>query len=660
MLAACSENDLTAEKQVEQQNAEEQVVMFDSYIVRATTRSGWAGTLDTDALKADADGFGVFGYYTNGEVYGETAKPDFMYNQHVTYSGGSWNYSPLKYWPNEFGTNAASEEVDRLTFFAYAPYVEVTPSTGVVTGDNTTGIIGMSRNTATGNPLVKYYANLTPANSVDLCWGVAKATETSSVDGNNNVITEGKPFIDVMKPKVGDKISFDFKHALSQLNVQIDADIDVLSHSTSTLDNNTRIYVRSVTFEGFATKGSLDLNSDFSTSPSQTTPNWYDIAGTGKLSTDAVTIYDGRRDGKEGVENASAKNETPYDLNPAIVQSKAYTTVLPAGKIQYTSFDSDAKDPGVTNDAVNLFNSATAEAPVLVIPTQEDMKITIVYDVETADATLSGYLSDGKTRGSTIENAITQEIKLGDGKAMTLESGKKYTVRLHLGLTSVKFDAEVTNWVDADEADVDLPINAVSTIAKGGTLKETVPASTTSYSYIISGNTESSQLYFVSGTGNYVASSYSVTYQNGGSQVGSDGLGTITVGLNENTTVNKVTSVITVANSGNTITEITQLPHPLGLSLAWASGANADKLIVPTSTATGVTWTSATVVEVKKITSAGVETPLDKVGNSSPSGNEFFVGVNGILLGTGAATGDKYEVTIKVGDADAETKTLTK
>jgi hypothetical protein len=516
----------------------------------------------------------------------------------------------------------------------------------------------MSRNTATGNPLVKYYANLTPANSVDLCWGVAKATETSSVDGNNNVITEGKPFIDIMKPKVGDKISFDFKHALSQLNVQIDADIDVLSHSTSSLDNNTRIYVRSVTFEGFATKGSLDLNSDFSTSPSQTTPNWYDIAGTGKLSTDAVTIYDGRRDGKEGVENASAKNETPYDLNPAIVQSKAYTTVLPAGKIQYTSFDSDAKDPGVTNDAVNLFNSATAEAPVLVIPTQEDMKITIVYDVETADATLSGYLSDGKTRGSTIENAITQEIKLGDGKAMTLESGKKYTVRLHLGLTSVKFDAEVTNWVDADEADVDLPINA-------GTAAGT-PMSFNFGSAAINNNTIT-----ISGLtpGNSVSVSRSNSTLTAPSvspaTIPADGKVVVTYGVTENNTVlDRVAGILTltekdgennVVTAHTTAITINQSAHELGLATSSAT-LSGDTYVrstgyydfVLTSTAEGFTdWSDATIT-IKDADNVVLTAGTDYTWNVSTKTVTF--------TGKQPASGNSatFTITVKAGNATAE------
>ena len=58
----------------------------------------------------------------------------------------------MRYWPNETGSNAESQSVDRLSFFAYAPWVEVTPATGIVTatGDDAEyGIVSLTRNGAT-------------------------------------------------------------------------------------------------------------------------------------------------------------------------------------------------------------------------------------------------------------------------------------------------------------------------------------------------------------------------------------------------------------------------------------------------------------------------------------------------------------------------------
>ena len=407
-------------------NADPSAVGFNVYVNRGLqSKAGWGGVLTLDDLKdgTKANGFGVFAYYGNGALYNETSKPDFMYDQQVRFTTNNvWEYSPVKYWPNEFGEAASSEAADRLTFFAYAPFADVTPSTGVVTGDATTGIIGMSRNISAGDPVVMYSSSLTPGAGVDLCWGVAADAFTSSVDGDNNNVAAGYPFLNVIKPKTGDHLKFEFNHALAQLNVQIDADIDEVA-----ADGKTKIYVRSVTFNGFSMRGSLNLNSNTTDGPI-----WYDISGTGKLKREPVTVYDGRTDGMEGVSTASDLSEKPADLNPFIVQDKPYGDV--------------GLKAGVTTTAVNLFNNTDENAPVMVIPTPGvPVSVTIVYDVETEDSRLAGLLSDGVTHGSSVENKITKNITTTQGN-MILSAGKKYVVKLHLGLTSVKFDADVAVW----------------------------------------------------------------------------------------------------------------------------------------------------------------------------------------------------------------------
>lgn len=418
--------------------ADSTAIGFGVYVNRGvSTKAGKTGELTTATLQEADGGFGVFGYYGNGALYNESSKPDFMYNEVVTYAAGSgkWEYHPVKYWPNEFGTAASSEAVDRLSFFAYAPYAEVIPSTGIVTATGeaaNTGIIGLSRNIAAGDPMVMYSASLTPGAGVDLCWGVAAADFTSSVDGDNNHVDKGSPFINVIKPKTGDRLQFEFNHALAQLNVQVDADIDVESHATSSLAAGTHIYVRSVTFTGFTLRGSLNLNANTTNGPA-----WFDLSGSGRLKRDPITIFDGRTDGLEAI--AADVNEVPSGLYPAIVQ--------------------DGTTVGVTNTPVNLFNSTEKEAPILVIPTSGvPVKVTIVYDVETADPSLPGYLSDGVTRGISVENTITKTVQLS-GANMALEAGKKYVLGLHLGLTSVKFDATVADWDNTSYTNTDLPIN---------------------------------------------------------------------------------------------------------------------------------------------------------------------------------------------------------
>ena len=441
VLAAMTAVTVSCNTKIESETPKEEKVAvdFSAYLNRGVaSKAGKTGELTTDGLKVADAGFGVFAYYTADEPYSGASGPSFMYNEKVTYDGTNWVYSPIKYWPNEFGAAASSDEVDRLTFFAYAPYVAVTPSNGMVTGDNTTGIVALSRNSVGGDPIVKYIVSLDPTKCVDLCWGVSKNGLTESVDGNNNHVAAGAPYIDVVKLKKDAKIEYDFRHALSAINVTIDAAVDATTPGTA-VDADTKIFIRSVSFEGLATKGALNLNST-----AENGPLWTDYSGAGVPLSEVLTVYDGRRDGKEGVEGAVASNETPLGLNPVLIQDKSYSSA--------------ELKAGVTKDAVNLFNSATTTAPVFVIPSSEPLKVTLVYDVETKDDKLSTMLSDGTTHGSTVENVITKAIQIGTSD-VSLEAGKKYTIALHIGLTSVKFDASVTTWTAGSDANVDLPQN---------------------------------------------------------------------------------------------------------------------------------------------------------------------------------------------------------
>lgn len=447
MLAACSNDADPVQEaaEVAKQNtqvAQQVPVEFGAYVNRATTRSGEeTGPMILEKLQTADKGFGVIAYYTDDDLYSQIYQPNFMYNTHVTYSSGSWSYSPVRYWPNETGSSAISDGVDRLSFFAYAPYVAVTPETGIVSGSQEFGIMGLSRNAAVGDPFVKYYVNLDPNNQVDFCWGVADQAFTSSVDGTANGVAAGSPYLNLMKVKTGDKIKFDFHHALASLNVQIDAAVDATTPGTA-LASETKIYVRKVTFEGFVTQGSFNLNSKYSATLS---PAWYDLAGSSYINSGFVTIYDGRTDGREGASPAS--NESPTGLNSAIIQSN-------------TSTD------GVTETAVNLLTPLTSgsdeakkKAPIYVIPSGQPLKVTIVYDVETTTEELATLLSDGSTYGTSVQNTITKTIE-ASSTPLKLEAGKAYTVNLHLGLTSVKFDAKVTeDWGTGSNGEASLPAN---------------------------------------------------------------------------------------------------------------------------------------------------------------------------------------------------------
>ena len=177
------------------------------------------------------------------------------------------------------------------------------------------------------------------------------------------------------------------------------------------------------------------------------------------VSSKPITVYDGRRDSHEGV--AESPNELPTGLNPIIVQSEPYDQTELSTQLVTT----DPSLVGVTNIPVNLFDvssmSGTDEqiltAPIFVIPSNDPMRVTIEYDVETYDPKLiTDRLADNKTTGSSICNRLTSAITIG-GQSLTMQAGKQYNIRLHLGLTSVKVDATVTGWLYGDNADVDFP-----------------------------------------------------------------------------------------------------------------------------------------------------------------------------------------------------------
>ena len=523
MFAACSNEEL-ATLDIQKANVQDNAVNFSVYTMRNVTRAGLPGGnngatpavygVTTASLQTGnhADGFGVFGFYTNDADYDiQNSVPNFMYNQQVTYTATGWKYEPVKYWPNEFGNTAYSDDVDKLTFFAYAPYTEVDPSTGippVVTDevqDQQLNMTQFTKNNAVGDPIIKYVVDTKPNTSVDLLWGVAHnksgedlATADGFVGGTQyqdistaaNAIESGECFIDLTKEKVskldqGGKIGWNFKHALAQLNVQIIAVVDQSTidagtgnHKTSdqfgganeivigtegdqtTVDNNTKVYVRSISLGGFVMKAALnlhsetptDINNDGVADVADALPNWKAYDGVTELTFDGpVTFYDGLKDGKEGTSNNVQKNETPTGLNPVLLE-------------EYVD-DWATKATGIpTNDFVNLWDGATtAEDPIYVIPTSEPMDIKIVYDVQTKDENLKDVLSDGITHGSAVENKIYQENVFGDdglGNPITIEAGKSYQVKIYVGLTSVKFDAIVTEWDQyANKADVDLPAN---------------------------------------------------------------------------------------------------------------------------------------------------------------------------------------------------------
>ena len=295
-LTACtSEDDLV--QNGKQKVVENQAVGFDVFTPAATeTRAGLVGTMTTNRIQrseANGGGFGVYAYLTedatpaagtsdaaaNATAY-TGGVPNFMVNEKILWNTTSlgWYYNPLKYWPNETdqdsqttpaamtgdGTNT---ELDRLTFFAYAPYVANDDASGpgiTYITDNA----GQLNSTDVTDPTIAWAAttdddDFNPNEGVDLLWGVAPSGGLSYTAVNGWTVTrnEGTPLLNMIKPNVNTSMKFLFNHALARFGVTVVAAIDQVAPGGK-LDPNTKITINSVNITGrFGTGGELNLNN---------------------------------------------------------------------------------------------------------------------------------------------------------------------------------------------------------------------------------------------------------------------------------------------------------------------------------------------------------------------------------------------------------------
>lgn len=471
LMAACSSEELST-PDTQKKVADNAAVKFDAYALRGLTRAGAAGDVTNDNIAGK--GFGVFAYYTDGATYGKTATPDFMYNQKVVKTGdNTWSYEPVKYWPNEYGEKAASEGTDYVTFFAYAPWTDFVPSTGkpVTTDarDQNFNIIGIKDNTEMGDPIVQYVVDTDPQTSVDLLWGVAKENPSDYYKPIAGTVAPqaGYPFINMVKPSsaTDGKLSFNLRHALAKVKVTIDFIDDAATPAGTAAGNlnadETRIYLREASISGFALQGALNLNNT-----EVNKPLWKDIDGDKILAfADYLEFFDGRRDGYEGTANGYNNGEANAMLNPTLVENFC-APVLEGGVYKFAEWSADGtgKTPGVTAAPQFLFAtsagiSATADDQgfFYIIPRNggQNVDLRLLYDVETIDGRVAGLLADRVTHGKSITNDLSKEAIFGAGK--DFEPGKQYVIKIHLGMTSVKIDAVVTDWTDTTPAEVSVP-----------------------------------------------------------------------------------------------------------------------------------------------------------------------------------------------------------
>lgn len=426
----------------EKQKVEEKTsISFDTYnaksaIVRSS-RAGYAGDMTTAMLQKE--GFGVIAYYTGSDNYSAWTKeaPNFMYNTKVSVAGAdgtaesqnpSWTYSPTVYWPNgnaaADNVGAAGTDAGKLSFFAYAPYTAVTPSTGIVTatGDAaTTGITALSSNAAPTAPTVSYSL----AGGVDLLWGTAGTNGATVNDAAQagTTLTGGKApvNVDLTKMKTNGKVSFLFKHALARIgSINVIADIDKDGEATGGTLTGSKIFVNNITI-------SNGTESEVST-----------VIGDGSLNL-ATGVWTA----------GSSKQTISKTISGELLNSEIRVASTDPETVGTKTWEQIFTTAGVTTTAKSIYSSSVD--PILLIPgADQTIRVSISYYVTSKDGNLS--------RGYTwIPQTVSKTISLG-----TLEMNKSYSLTLHLGLNSVKFTASVSEWDNADaNLRVDLPVNVV-------------------------------------------------------------------------------------------------------------------------------------------------------------------------------------------------------
>lgn len=504
MLASCSSEVDFTQQDLQQANAENAAtpVQFGTYIANGNaTRAtgGQTGGMTTKTLQESTAGFGVIAYVkgTDGatDCYTSstwnTSTPNFMYNEKVTYSTDHWTYTPVKFWPNDFAekddvdnkepTGETTEAIGsvsagKVSFFAYAPYVAPANYTTksndhkLNSTDNTAfdidnsgavtdGIVAITANDYDGEPQVKYVLSSADlASSVDLLWGIRKKGTTYNKADNttdDQAASADMYNTDLTKQKVGETVQFFFKHALAKIGgnfyeehgsdpatknsgLQIVLDLDNGSQDGSVTtgtaitggvkEDVTLVTVSDIKIEDLKTYSTRTSVTKYGTTSNLIKSGWFNIAkGTWSETTETGATYNQNVTKTSTVTGSGAVG---YALNEAI---KEGTVTYDSGwKIDGTS------RTGVTTTPQNVYTDDSNAPALLLIPgsTDQNIVVTITYTVRTYDPKLA-------TKNTEVTQTITNAVKI---PASALDPNKYYKLLIHLGLTSVKFSATVSDW----------------------------------------------------------------------------------------------------------------------------------------------------------------------------------------------------------------------
>ncbi len=507
MLTGCSQNDdLTAPTVAQDQ--QQTAIEFGSYLgkVAQTRTTAYVGNITDTELQSStkANGFGVIAFYTGADDYpnsgssapasysASTLKANFMFNQHVTYSTDHWTYSPLKYWPNEVASGAVDGQDPaaqgttahgKISFFAYAPWMDEVGTTGITKVNGKTTLTGSGNaNDQTGNPTITYKMSAN-GQDVDLLWGTCPDAESYNIvpnstqggnyvwKGTTNPGDKGKAKVNVNLTKQktaaseanAEKINFLFKHSLAKIGggkkgdatasgLTIKLDPDFGNSFGDQANAQTAVTVKKITIKNNRTETTLGTRDVKRKNE-----------GTLDLATGFWTLEDTNQDFEQSINNATDFTTGDVKLN-ANIQEQVFNDAASAeywGTSDGNMLNGTHK--GVTTTEQQVYDEDVA--PLLYFPGETpSLEVEIEYIVRTKDKSLiAGY------------SEATQKIKRIVTFGSAVEMNKKYNLVIILGLTSVKFEATVDNWADADtngdsnvndddDIKVNLPLNVVTPV----------------------------------------------------------------------------------------------------------------------------------------------------------------------------------------------------
>ncbi len=522
------------------------------------------------------------------------------------------------------------------------------------------GIVGMSSNAITNEKgiwLNYVLDNPSTSEGVDMLWGLRGQYTYDETDNVNNTIDKlGAAYnTNLTKQSVDEKVRFLFKHALAKvggatatstggtadpaqggLKVVLDVDAnstnpgagadnqDLYQGTKFNADanlNNTLVTINSVTIrDAFTYTKTDDTGATITNVGSDlNTYGWFDITtGTWKNT------------GHAAAENL--ENETTATAGGGTFKSIANDATLNADIKEGTVKNStgvawqntESSEEGYTGGASGVTTSlknvyADANVPgIFMIPGSEPQTIyvTVDYVVRTADPKLNptGTATAADVQAYTeVNQVITNAVKLSN-----LEANKYYTLVMHLGLTSVKFEAIVADWSGSSNDTYDengnvipagtpetksvwLPSNVVNTTtitADAGTSHKhvTVDATATAYTVNLTGAGDDGTVAFTTTStakdleGNSVTTSAGIdvsTTNTANSSVSvSGGAATISLTLKPNYSSTAVVNTVVITRDGGESTTVTITQAPRVIILTPTETNVSDKAVPFTVKAT--------------------------------------------------------------------------